>query len=418
MFGAFRGNNGAPNNFEYTDPSRNFAMDGHNNTLLACDSCRARKVKCNGDLYGCDRCRATAVPCTYHSSAMLAGPSSLKRPSWTTPDFSTPPSAKRQQTGHPGNDMSKPTASAIASNSIPNMLHRPPPLDLSNSRPRMPITPPGAGFANSTQDWPALYNMGNKPYQGLNINLGGIVPYPSMIPSLPMLHNPSNSSVSTVSSSTMSDETDLSDLAVTAPTNATPSNPFDYHSRRCECVRSLADTLEKISGGDIETSENIENSKQTDSLLMRLHDGVETCKRVVACVHCTVCVANSMLLVTIFQRLLKMSTDLSRHILDAQKKAKSLPPLTDSPPSPQTPDDHVSRYQIQIAAVCLRFVHTLIGMNLKHAVRLLDILRDRIGKKAKASNLLEEVIQTAQKNVEMLDEFTANQAASSETRNG
>ncbi|PYH91012.1 hypothetical protein BO71DRAFT_386542 [Aspergillus ellipticus CBS 707.79] len=415
MFGGFPCNNGAPNNPEYVDLSRNFTMDPRNHAFLPCDLCQARKLKCNGDLYGCASCRATSNACTYRSSPAFTSPSSLcQRPAWSVPDFSAPPPAKRHQTGHPGNVNIRPAPSAVPAFAAPSMMPRPPPLDL-NSRTPMPITPPGAAFINPPQDWAEFCNMNPKPYQGLNINLGATAPCPSMMPSLmpslPLLPCSSPSSPSTASSVTEESDSECSSLALTTPANATPQNPLDNRYRRCECVRSLADTLEKISPGDIDISKSIEDTAEVDEMLRDLHECVETCKRVVACSLCNVCIRNSMLVITVFQQLLRLSSDLCHHALIAQKKSKAAPPRPVSSDGSQSPGEGIARYQVQVATVCLQFIHGLVGMHLKHVHQFLGILRHRFGKKAKASKVLEEVIRSAHKIDEMLDEFKANETA-------
>jgi hypothetical protein len=283
-------------------------------------------------------------------------------------------------------------------------MNRPSSVDPNDSS-WTPTTPSGPVFVDSLHDWGEFYSVNAKDHQGLNLNLDENVNCLPIVSSLPELQTPSSSSASTAVLT--ANESGLDSLVMTTPTTATSTSQdsSEHRSRRCECVQSLADTLEKIGGdSDSDSSSGIDKAQSLDDSLLYLQGGVETCKRALACNHCAVCAANSMLVVTIVQQLATMSSDLCRQLLVYQQKFKTTP-LADAPELLLNREIYVGKYQVQAAAVCLDFVHTLVSMHIRDLQRLLGHLRDRIGKRAKASKLLRDAAEDAQKAFRILQEF-------------
>jgi hypothetical protein len=180
------------------------------------------------------------------------------------------PPAKRQQT----KSNADPRPATVVVSGIPTNMSQP----LSSADPkdgfRTPSTPSGPVFADYPHDWDGDVHAKEPHY--LNLNLGESMNALPLVSQLLELQNHSSNSVSTVGPN--ANDSVLNSLAMTPPmtVNPTATSPSldlsEYRSRRCECVRSLADSLEKING---DGGSNIDIAKGFDELLLYSREGIK-----------------------------------------------------------------------------------------------------------------------------------------------
>ncbi|KAL8727340.1 MAG: hypothetical protein Q9166_006108 [cf. Caloplaca sp. 2 TL-2023] len=240
------------------------------------------------------------------------------------------------------------------------------------------------------------HNVHPEEPQGLDLNLDESVNALPLVFQMPENQGTPGYSASTAMS-IMNDES-LNGLLMTPPLTANPTGtPVDlseHPSRGCECIRSLADVLQKISG---DGGSDIDEVDRFDVLLVYLRDGVETYKQGLPCKHCTVHTTNSMFVITIIQQLATISQDLCRQLLTYQQKVKTTSTV-DVPPLLLNADIYVGKYQVRAKALRLRFLFPIVRMYLKDLKQLLEHLRKDIKKGMKAFKLLNaaaHVVQTA-----------------------
>ncbi|KAK3946257.1 hypothetical protein QBC46DRAFT_444405 [Diplogelasinospora grovesii] len=77
MFGTLK-YNPSGNKGEFIDRTSSW-LGNAASEYSACDSCRAKKVKCSGERSGCDRCKSVQTNCVYSTSAVGAGGSRLRK---------------------------------------------------------------------------------------------------------------------------------------------------------------------------------------------------------------------------------------------------------------------------------------------------------------------------------------------------
>ncbi|RAL05408.1 Zn(II)2Cys6 transcription factor domain-containing protein [Aspergillus ibericus CBS 121593] len=389
MFGAFRCTSGAQNNSEYIDMSTKAGMETRKSSVIACDQCKAQKIKCNGDLYGCERCQEKSANCTYRTPTRTptpAGPSRSKRPS---PDTSAPAS-KRQRAESVSDALSSPVDPHI--------------------KVQTPMTRSSPVFVNSYQEWDEFCDANVTDHQGLNLSLEESVPCLPMMSSGSEFHSTPPSLASPSTSYTSHGGRNF--YLMTPPTATIGQGSYDYRRRRCTCVQSLANTLEEVAGDN--TRSRTDNSDRSDYLLMSMHHGVGACNRVLACTDCTVCTSNSILLVTVAQQLATRSMDLCDLLLALQDKPK--PVIPDELPDLKIGGVFVGRYQVQIAAVCRELVHTVAEIHFRDLRQLLECLSDRIVKKSKAARMLADATEEAKKAYCILEGIMIKRAAEKSKR--
>ncbi|PYI00227.1 hypothetical protein BO78DRAFT_412450 [Aspergillus sclerotiicarbonarius CBS 121057] len=384
MFGAFRCTSGPSNNLEYIDMSAKAGMETRKSSVVACEECKAQKVKCNGDLYGCERCQEKSTNCTYRTPTRTptpAGPSGSKRQS---PGLSVP-SSKRRRTESESDCRSSPVDPHI--------------------KVQMPFTHSSPVFINSYQDWDEFCDVNATDHPGLSLNLEESVPCLPMISSGSEFHSTPSSLASPSTSYT--NEGDRNVFLMTPPTATIGQSSFNHRRRHCACIQSLANSLEEVAGDKARS--RTDNSERIDYLLMSLHHGVDACNRVLACTDCTICTTNSILLVTVVQQLATRSTDLCDLLLALQDKPKAV--LPDDAPDLKISGVFVGRYQVQIEAVCRELVHTVSNIHFRDLRQLLECLPDRIVQGSKASRMLADATEEAKKAYCILEGIMIKRAA-------
>ncbi|KAL8721664.1 MAG: hypothetical protein Q9225_001713 [Loekoesia sp. 1 TL-2023] len=283
-----------------------------------------------------------------------------------------------------------------------------PPRD--NRQEAMPTAGPQRGkylvYKWTTPSGPVLdeffHDFHSKELQGLHLNLGESVNALPLVFPLPEIQDTPSYSASTAMSVVNNDS--LNGLVITPPPtanpNAIPVDSSEYRNRGCGCIGSLADILERISG---DGGNDIDEADRFDDLLVYLRDGVETCKQVLPCKHCSVCTTNSMFVVTIIQQLATISSNLCRQLLMYQQKVKTTSTVN-GPPLLLSADIYVGNYQVRAAALHLWVLFPIVSMHLKDLQQLLESLQNDLKKGTKAFKLLNaatDAVQTASTNLQI-----------------
>lgn len=184
----------------------------------------------------------------------------------------------------------------------------------------------------------------------------------------------------------------LDDLITSRPPTADPNaasvDLFKDRSHRCECVRVLADILEKINRDD--GSDN-DQTEHFDDLLVDFRDGIDTCKRVLPCNYCSLCTANSMFVITVIRHLVSMSQHLCRQLLTYHQKINTSSAI-DVPPPSLSAGIHVGKYAVRATTLTFEFVFTIVTMHFNDLQRLLEHLHDEIKTGTKAFKLLKAAV--------------------------
>ena len=376
------------------------------------DGVNGQKFKCNVDQFGCHRCQSKFPTSNHPSSSGSADTSNSKRrqPASESMSSSKSPSksAKRQQTrrssdaGSVGGDV--PGIQGDLSQPLSSM-------DLKDG-----FWTSGLVFNEFLHDPKDAHS--HEP-QGLERNLGEKI---DALPSLsPIPETQGTPAYSTPTAISIMNDDNLNNFLLTPPSTAnpsgTPTESPEYSNQSCGCIRSLANILQRI-GGD--GNSDSDEADRFDILLLHLRDGIETCKHVLPCKHCSMHTTNSMFIATIVQQLATISPDLCLQLLTYQQQKNKNPttssvsptsstlnmPLQPPPSSPAPPphlflhnaDISVGRYQLRPAALRLGFLFPILRVYLDELKLLLQHLRNRIRKGTKACKLLgaaAEVVQTA-----------------------
>ncbi|BCS06077.1 hypothetical protein ALUC_10458A [Aspergillus luchuensis] len=364
MLGAFRCNNSTSKNLEFIDLSRKVGMDSRNSAVLACEPCRAQKLKCNGDLYGCERCQESSTDCTYRTP---------------TPASSTPLSLKHSTSDLPALPLKRRRTNGVGALRI----HCPSPVG-PTPRIQSPLVRPEPVLVNSYQDWGQFCNMNTTEHPGLNLTLEDNLPCYPTAPLISEAHLKPSHLVSPATSD--SSEVGPSVFVRNPHTPVTSQDPSKNQGQSCKCIQSLADTLERV-GGDNDQRSNIDHSERLDYLLTSLHTGVDTCTRVLDCGSCDICATNSMIFMALIQQLAIRSRDLCDLLLSLQDKPQRT--LPDDPADLQPEASvFIGRYQIQIEAPRANKMLTEATETSEKASHILEgILVKRAAEKAKNHEL-------------------------------
>ncbi|KUI72653.1 hypothetical protein VM1G_08242 [Cytospora mali] len=381
MFGTFRYND-SMNEAEYVELSPNSGVDARGYTLVACNLCRARKLKCSGDRNGCDRCLASSSNCTYPPSrdGYWAGRSTgaskqRRRQSIPASSSSTNDNDQALSTAQRG----RPNGPSRGTN---GRRHGPEPRDFETGEGRQhqrangrnrdrPQTPPSAtsvsapGGSSSrltpTTDAPPstswssdLFDFndftdtnGDSPnFMAQLEGLGGLDRTNSIADSslvnaifnmtpepLPPLTQPPDLPAPSIRSASVSVPEDPLGLtsqksrprppqASPPPRTSSTGGDGTGGCSSCKCLPDLAGILERL--GRYRLGEGKPKAANNlDCLLFCLGTGVSTCKKVLSCARCDACQEHSILIATIAQQLTHVCNDLCACILVHQHKAKT-----------------------------------------------------------------------------------------------
>jgi hypothetical protein len=255
-----------------------------------------------------------------------------------------------------------------------------------------PITLSEPGFAKHLHDWDDEHSEGP---QRLNSELGDNVTAISPMFSLPELHEvseyPESATVSNIDNSILNG-LDMAPLGANSPT-VTSSGLSSHRRHSCDCIQSLADILERISGDD---SVDATGPNHFDVLLIHIRSGIETCNKVIPCSHCSVSTTNSMFVVTIVQRLASILQSLCQQLLSCKQKVERSP-LLEAPVSSLNTVIHVGKYEVRSAALYAEFTLSIVRLHFEEFHQLLEHLEKDIRKGTTASKLLSDAVDVARK---------------------
>ncbi|KAK3315924.1 hypothetical protein B0H66DRAFT_640848 [Apodospora peruviana] len=340
MFGALRWNE-ATKDHEHIKLSSDDSVDARGYTLVACDQCRIRKLKCNGDRNGCSRCLAAtpSTVCVY--STKLTARAAKKRPRLILhpdkPLLDSSPGTHRaedpkQSAGRThDNDTAYINCSGLQTSPSYSESSSASSTSLSAGTANAPLRedtiPPldcqqitwdttfGVFLRHSDFDQDLL----GSPCRNLDADID-----PSFMDmgDSPGLVFPPSSPFTPTSTDW---DSPMVPIAAPAERTVTTMNSItaDYHSQTrsqatpagnnisCACLGALAQLLEHMDvggGGGVSSDDDAagrrrRRTEDLDTLLMCLARGTRTCSEVLACTHCNACADNSMLVATIAQQL-------------------------------------------------------------------------------------------------------------------
>lgn len=229
-------------------------------------------------------------------------------------------------------------------------------------------------FSGQIQDW-SMASCNDQ--QGLNSNT-----HPS--PLTPELQKTPQYSALTVGSKI--DEYLMSSLVLTPPAtaNRAASSVDSSEDRRCYCIGSLADTLERISDDCDSSTDQADN---LDDLLGYMRRGIGACKQVLSCKYCSVCATHPILVVTVIQKLATMSQDLCHRLITQQQDMKTTPTRSAPCLSP-TLDIYVGSFRIPSAALGAEIMSIVVCMQLKDFHVLVSEIENDMKRGTKSFKLL------------------------------
>ncbi|KAF9697212.1 hypothetical protein EKO04_005121 [Ascochyta lentis] len=161
----------------------------------------------------------------------------------------------------------------------------------------------------------------------------------------------------------------------------------------CNCISVLANSLERINS---DTDNDVDESEQLDHLLMYLHDGIETCKKVKLCKRCSVYTTNSMVVVTLIQQLAVAAQTLSSQLVNCQQRVSKISSIVEIPQTLRA-DIRVGEHKVQATSLHLKFLFPIAGMYLKDLQQLIQHLQDDMKKGPKTVKMLSAVADTVRK---------------------
>jgi hypothetical protein len=163
--------------------------------------------------------------------------------------------------------------------------------------------------------------------------------------------------------------------------------------RECNCISVLANSLERINS---DADYDLDKSDQIDHLLNDLHDGIETCKKVKLCKHCSVYTTNTMVVVTLIQQLAAVAQTLSLQLVKCQQRVGTVPSITEISQSLRA-DICVGEYKVQATSLHLKFLFPVASMYLKDLQQIIEHLQDDMRKGTKAFKMLSAIIDVVRK---------------------
>lgn len=169
--------------------------------------------------------------------------------------------------------------------------------------------------------------------------------------------------------------------------------PSNGQGRECNCISALANSLERING---DADNDVDGNDQFDHLLMQLHDGIETCKKVKTCRRCSVYTTNSVVVVTLIQQLAAAAQTLSLQLIGFEKRVNTTTSIVEMPQSFRA-DICVGEYTVKASSLHLKFMFPVANMYLHDLQQLIEHLRDDMKKGTKASRTLSNVADVVRK---------------------
>ncbi|KAK9774989.1 putative Zn(2)-C6 fungal-type domain-containing protein [Seiridium cardinale] len=436
MFGAFRVNASNKDN-EFVDLSTVSGVDARGYTLVACDSCRSRKLKCNGDRVCCERCEATSGACTYttNSSNGSAQKRSRRSPNYLLGD------AARQNLAHsrPNVDAGNSETSSATFQSQDG--HRTQEHSTSSTVSSSMLTPtitPGvqsiwSSISNNFDDFlleppedsetspGALFDRFDRAMLAAELNAGEntCTQNTAQLPSqfAQKRHVSSATTRFPVPLAQRGDdsiqldkmETDyaqapnpMAGLLLADSDKQFPSATGQYV--QCRCLNVMAHLLEQygVQVPEVETG--------LDTRLMSLRSAVDKCDQVLACKQCTASSDNSMLLALVAQQLGTISHNIGQSAVDHDQGTEECDTASGMAGFPyqdmlQPWTISFGRYIVQMHEMRLSLIHHIIVLHLTDVHSLMNRVLDRMKDKRVASGLVTDAEKKTARAIRILLAF-------------
>ena len=183
------------------------------------------------------------------------------------------------------------------------------------------------------------------------------------------------------------------DMSAGRNTSGTALATLNGQGRECNCISVLANSLERING---DADNDVDSSDQFDHLLVQLHDGIETCKKVKLCKRCSVYTTNSMVVVTLVQQLAAVTQTLSLQLVGCEQQLSTTSSIAEIPQSLRA-DIRVGEYTIRASSLHLKFMFPVASIYFHDLQQLIEHLRDDMKKGTKTSKMLSAVADVVRK---------------------
>lgn len=392
---------------------------------------------------GCDRCRATSSVCTYNFSADESSRKRSRR--WLSSVQGRGPARASKNNSRATSSTSTPQMStddresAISStsapsnivaganpreNSVPSPNCREPSwqaslFGLDNHQPLSSVEP--MGFLNPFDNVIVGEMQAGHAEGHITANMDNQSSHDLLDPGFPCSTDQSSSvlglnvhRLSSASTAVQRQDTSIGgyeeeprfDLTTSLPRSAPLSQWKEGKDRcdstnsssDCECVSMLANVLENL--GALADGGGGEWSGSMECLLLGLGQGVDICSGVVMCEKCNICHDKSMLVATVSQQLGDVASEICRRLLadqQQQSKAGASNIQTDETSLISGMDICFGRYRVSATEMRVRLVRDLVAMHVKWFQVLLNHLSRVMDKRLRASKLLAEASENAQK---------------------
>ncbi|EPE25382.1 Zn2/Cys6 DNA-binding protein [Glarea lozoyensis ATCC 20868] len=390
MFGTFRYNK-TTKDLEHIQLSSDDIVDARGHTLVACDQCRAQKLKCNGDRNTCDRCLANlSKTCTYVGRKRLSHPlaPSKRQKQEKNQNLAEPrhlePSSTADNVGKISTFWPNDTAMFCASSptTLRSDIERQPLftgsdlswdsmselLDTSNLSEHETAMSPGIDLFETS---PASYQEATNMLDGQNSLL-------------PMNENSLCAPLWVTGAELEPREQQAQGRPRLASYSEAPSSQFGERVVRqtnCNCLHTMTQLFE-------DTESTVE-SQGFDEFMMCLGRGTQMCESVLACVHCNACTDNAMLFTSSARQLVLTAQKISSKLLLTHQAGRR---RSDSSKwsSHDIGDDIVTfgRYRMEQPEMQIRLVHQIVLLHIEDLQQLLAKIKKGVGLKRKAEELL------------------------------
>ncbi|KAF2654191.1 hypothetical protein K491DRAFT_759143 [Lophiostoma macrostomum CBS 122681] len=380
-------------------------IDARGYTRVACNLCRARKLKCSGEKDSCTRCQATGNLCIYPEKLRGSEPT-RKRALRISP------------TSYNSNSETRTTSPKSWPEESDDEVHRSMPRQNQQSHLQIGKTT----NVEDAEDWmqdllssASSYRMDTLPFEvgrtwdDTTIDLS--VTDPAMF-DLDDCTTDLDLETFTVRHDLLEGndlDYPMKSSEAVSPSTPPPSPPENQHPvppatmKGCHCLSSMVQLLENIG-----LKRAIPEMTGIDGFLECLNRGTRACGGVLKCTRCCLCLESSMLLATVVQQLGNICfdiTDLSS--TEGRSMTGNMDPKSDKG---GTLDGAIwfGRYSIDVPKMRDTLTHSLIILHLRDLQSLLTQLKSKIGRKRGAWTLVVEAEEKAYKAHRMVQEVTSS----------
>ncbi|PKY07674.1 hypothetical protein P168DRAFT_99664 [Aspergillus campestris IBT 28561] len=394
MFGTIRYNKDTKDYEHFNLSTQPPGQDARGYTLVACDRCRTRKLKCTGEEGGCGRCRAASTVCKYtmNTPNRAQRARSSERRSSISPETSM---LNMGHTNHPAprlrsNSPKQPSTNTASTGVYPQPSGggSVPPARGSDLLPPTPLSSQRPDATGNTtvcdMDTSSLLTFDTPDQLALE---------DFMVPELDVYLAATNGmelSGLDVSSGVIPSQPSVTDAGSSiAGGRAISAGPVSAHipmnrglnrTADCNCLPNLVELLERL--GLLEVDQI-----GVDVHLLCLRSAVCICNKTISCRTCTACFDNPILLATISQSLATIAEHVYRscvHLRDPKFPSRTWEEKEIIWGNYQTGDVLESaiwlgRYRVESPILRNTMVCEAGAMHLAELQQMLELLRGRLG---------------------------------------